>query len=73
MKVGRKIVNSITHAAAVAVALLMLGAASWPPCRLAALPPLPPELEYRIVGGDLVLIDTHASLIVDLLPRVLPD
>ena len=75
-----------THAAELAEALDARGVllkvnASFPwrvatamrPCILAALPPLPPELEYRIVGGDLVLIDTHASLIVDLLPRVLPD
>ena len=41
------------------------------PCVIAALPPLPPELQYRIVGDTLVLIDVHASLIVDLLPRAL--
>ena len=41
------------------------------PCVLAALPPLPPELQYRIVGDTLVLIDVHASLIVDLLPHAL--
>ena len=38
------------------------------PCVLEALPRLPPELEYRIVGSDLVLIDVHAGLIVDILP-----
>ena len=43
------------------------------PCVLDALPPLPPELQYRIVGGMLVLIDTHADLIVDLLPNVLEE
>ena len=41
------------------------------PCVIAALPPLPPELQYRIVGDTLVLIDVHASLIVDLLPHAL--
>ena len=41
------------------------------PCVLEALPPLPPELQYRIVGRDLVLIDVHASLIVDILPFAL--
>lgn len=41
------------------------------PCVLEALPPLPPELQYRIVGRDLVLIDIHASLIVDILPFAL--
>lgn len=38
------------------------------PCVLDALPRLPVELEYRIVGSDLVLIDVHAGLIVDILP-----
>jgi len=47
-----------------------LGAAMFP-CVIAALPPLPPELQYRITGDALVLIDVHASLIVDLLPRAL--
>lgn len=35
---------------------------------LDSLPALPPELEYRLVGRDLVLIDSHANLIVDILP-----
>lgn len=43
------------------------------PCVIDALPPLPLELQYRIVGWDLVLIDVHASLIVDILPGVLID
>jgi hypothetical protein len=43
------------------------------PCVIDALPPLPPELQYRIVGDDLVLIDIHASLVVDILPRALAD
>lgn len=41
------------------------------PALLEALPPLPPELQYRLVGYDLVLIDVHASLIVDILPTAL--
>lgn len=32
-----------------------------------ALPPLPDELEYRLVGRDLVLIDVIANLVVDVL------
>jgi hypothetical protein len=43
------------------------------PCVLDALPPLPPELQYRMVGNDLLLIDMHASLIVDILPWALAD
>ena len=50
----------------------VLGASMFP-CVIEALPPLPPELQYRIVGNDLVLIDVHASLIVDILPNALAD
>ena len=38
------------------------------PCVVAALPALPPELEYRSAAGVLVLVDTHADLVVDVLP-----
>jgi hypothetical protein len=37
-----------------------------------ALPQLPDELQYRLVGGHLVLIDIHAGLVVDILRRALP-
>ena len=40
---------------------------------LAALPPLPPELEYRFVGDRLILLDVHAHVIVDLIDQALPD
>lgn len=43
-----------------------LGAWMWP-ALLLELPPLPPELQYRIVDDDLVLIDLRASLVVDIL------
>jgi len=43
------------------------------PCVIDALPPLPSELQYRIVRRDLLLIDVHASLVVDILPDVLID
>jgi len=39
-----------------------------PPQLIAALPPLQPELQYRIIGRSLVLWDHHANLIVDFLP-----
>ena len=42
------------------------GAAMWP-CVLLALPSLPEELQYRFVGRDLVLVDVHANLVVDIL------
>jgi hypothetical protein len=40
-----------------------------PPQLLCALPPLPPELHYRIIGRTLVLWDHHADLLVDFLPE----
>jgi hypothetical protein len=39
-----------------------------PPQLLRVLPPLPAELQYRIIGRALVLWDHHANLIVDFLP-----
>ena len=39
-----------------------------PPSLLLNLPPLPPEVEYRIVGTDLILHDVEANLIVDWIP-----
>jgi hypothetical protein len=39
-----------------------------PPNLLANLPKLPEELEYRIVGKDLILRDVPANLIVDFIP-----
>lgn len=48
----------------------MRGSAMWP-CVLNALPALPEELQYRIVGRDLVLLDVHANLVVDILREAL--
>jgi hypothetical protein len=48
-----------------------IGSAMWPTL-LRALPPLPPELEYRFSHRDLVLIDMHAGLVVDVLDDALP-
>jgi hypothetical protein len=42
-----------------------------PPNLLANLPQLPKELEYRIVGNDLILRDVQANLIVDFIPRAI--
>lgn len=42
------------------------------PALLNALPALPEELEYRFVGWDLVLVDVHADLVVDILKNALP-
>ena len=43
-----------------------------PPDLLAALPRLPPGLQYRFVNRDLVLIDIDANLIVDFVPEAIP-
>jgi len=43
----------------------------WPSI-LFALPPLPEDLEYRFVGTDLILVDVHANLVVDILRDALP-
>ena len=39
---------------------------------LSVLPPLPAELEYRIVGPDLVLLDIDAQMAVDVLRNAVP-
>ena len=42
-----------------------------PPNLLARVPQLPEELEYRIIGRDLILRDVHANVIVDVLPNAI--
>ena len=44
--------------------------ATFPPTLLKVLPPLPKEVEYRLVAGHLILRDTEANLIVDYIPQV---
>lgn len=43
-----------------------------PPGLLEKLPPLPDGLQYRVLHGALILLDTHARVIVDYIPDVLP-
>jgi hypothetical protein len=38
---------------------------------LAALPTLPPDVEYRIIGRNLILRDVDANIIVDFIPRAI--
>lgn len=45
---------------------------TFPAALLRKLPDLPPELEYRIVGRNLILRDVKANLIVDVLRDVVP-
>jgi hypothetical protein len=44
---------------------------SVPPNLLASLPKLPEDLEYRVIGRDLILRDVHANLIVDYIPKAI--
>ena len=44
-----------------------------PPSVLVTLPPLPSCLHYRFVGRDLILVDSVAQLVADLLPAAAPD
>jgi hypothetical protein len=43
-----------------------------PPDILAALPPLPPGLQYRFMTRALVLLDIDANLIIDFVPDAIP-
>jgi hypothetical protein len=43
-----------------------------PPQVLAGLPKLPPELEYRFIGRALILFDSHAHIIVDIMENAIP-
>jgi len=42
------------------------------PCMIAALPKLPPELEYRVAGVALILADAHLHIVVDVLHAAFP-
>jgi hypothetical protein len=45
---------------------------STPASLLLNLPPLPPEIEYRVMGHALVLRDVDANLVVDFIPNAIP-
>jgi hypothetical protein len=45
---------------------------STPPSILTNLPPLPKEVEYRVAGHDLILLDVKANLVIDLIEGVIP-
>jgi hypothetical protein len=46
---------------------------SMPPQVLAAMPKLPPELEFRFIGTRLILLDAHAQLVVDFMDDAIPN
>ena len=43
-----------------------------PPQLLELLPKLPEEMEYRFVGNDLILMDTHGHIVADFIPNAFP-
>jgi hypothetical protein len=47
--------------------------ATFPPKLLLQLPELPEELEYRFQGRDLILRDSKANLVADVLPGALEE
>ena len=77
---GEKVRTSLKHSEPVkGIGIAVNGAypqnvplQSTPPSLLLSLPPLPKQLEYRMVNQDLVLRDTAANIIVDFLPHALP-
>ena len=54
------------------VGILALRTQPLPSCLLSVLPHLPEELEYRAVGVVLILADTHANTVVDVLHGAFP-
>lgn len=46
--------------------------ATFPPALLPLLPPLPNEVEYRVVQNYLVLRDVEANVILDVMPNAVP-
>jgi hypothetical protein len=67
-----------TDAASTRVPIAVNGTLPWgiavrlAPSLLAELPSLPEELEYRLIGRDLILWDAGTDLVVDILPDALP-
>lgn len=49
-----------------------LPATTVPPTILLALPKLPNEVAYRIVGRDLILLDARANMVVDVFREAMP-
>lgn len=77
---GKKIRASLRHAEPLPNVQLQVNAKyprtlplqSMPPTLLKNLPPLPKDLQYRIVGETLVLYDVASGLVADLIPGAVP-
>jgi hypothetical protein len=50
----------------------MIDTTGLPACVLRVLPRLPEELEYRQTGVVIILLDTHANMVVDVLHGAFP-
>jgi len=71
---GKKIRESLRHAEPVRMHLRVNGRyphnvplQSTPPSLIRNLPMLPPEIEYRIIGSELILLDAKANLVLDVI------
>ncbi|HLG57597.1 MAG TPA: hypothetical protein VI485_19800 [Vicinamibacterales bacterium] len=68
----------LDESSAATAAIVVNGSLPWgatitvTPSLLAALPALPEELEYRLLGRDLILWDSGVDLVVDILADALP-
>jgi hypothetical protein len=68
----------LDESSAATAAIVVNGSLPWgatiavTPSLLAALPAIPEELEYRLIGRDLILWDSGVDLIVDILADALP-
>lgn len=77
---GARVLASLQHAEPQAKATVQVNQPypdgvplqSTPPTLLLKLPKLPKELQYRIVGRNLVLLDIEPNLAVDILPDAIP-
>jgi hypothetical protein len=77
---ARRIHESLRHAEPLRTQPIRVNAAypagvplqSTPPSLLLNLPPLPPEIEYRVVGHDLILRDVEANIVVDFMGNAIP-
>jgi hypothetical protein len=49
-----------------------LPSTTMPPTLLRALPRIPEEVDYRLIGSTLLLVDRRANLIVDFMPNAIP-
>ena len=69
---GCKIASGARSSEVPAVGTHPVGTHPVPGCLLSVLPSLPEELEYRSASAVLILLDTHANTVVDVLHGAFP-